>query len=129
MLDDAGYGSESGIVEGMQWAADQGAKIANLSLSGVDSVETDPLEAAVDKLSAEKDTLFVIAAGNEGPGAGTVGSPGSAASALTVGAVDREDGIADFSSVGPTADGSIEAGHHRARCGHRRGEGGPGCPR
>ena len=108
VLDDGGYGSESGIVEGMQWAADQGAKVANLSLGGADSTETDPLEAAVDKLSTEKGTLFVIAAGNDGPGAGTVGSPGSAASALTVGAVDREDGIADFSGVGPTADGSLK---------------------
>ncbi|MEW1725209.1 S8 family serine peptidase, partial [Streptomyces sp. NPDC093109] len=50
----------------------------------------------------------VIAAGNEGPDAETVGSPGSAASALTVGAVDRDENIADFSSVGPTADGSLK---------------------
>ncbi|MEW1724860.1 S8 family serine peptidase, partial [Streptomyces sp. NPDC093109] len=50
----------------------------------------------------------VIAAGNEGPDAETVGSPGSAASALTVGAVDRKGKIADFSSVGPTADGSLK---------------------
>ncbi|MFE1962363.1 S8 family serine peptidase [Streptomyces sp. NPDC059479] len=108
VLDDSGSGSDSGIIAGMQWAADQGAKVANLSLGGMDTVETDPLEAAVDRLSAEKGILFVIAAGNEGPAAGTVGSPGSAASALTVGAVDRADKIAGFSSVGQTADGSLK---------------------
>ncbi|MFE4290583.1 S8 family serine peptidase [Streptomyces sp. NPDC056907] len=108
VLDDSGFGDDSGIIAGMQWAADQGAKVANLSLGGGDTAETDPLEAAVDKLSAEKGILFVIAAGNDGPGAATIGSPGSAASALTVGAVDRADNIADFSSVGPTADGSLK---------------------
>ncbi|MEW1723104.1 S8 family serine peptidase, partial [Streptomyces sp. NPDC093109] len=108
VLDDDGFGDDSGIIAGMQWAADQGARIANLSLGGEDTADVDPLEAAVDKLSAEKNILFVIAAGNEGPDAETVGSPGSAASALTVGAVDRKDKIADFSSVGPTADGSLK---------------------
>ncbi|MEE1799268.1 S8 family peptidase [Streptomyces sp. JV176] len=108
VLDDAGFGDDSGIIAGMQWAADQGAQVANLSLGGGDTAEVDPLEAAVDKLSAEKNILFVIAAGNDGPDARTIGSPGSAASALTVGAVDRKDAIADFSSVGPTADGSLK---------------------
>ncbi|WP_238695783.1 S8 family serine peptidase, partial [Streptomyces sp. E2N171] len=64
----------------MEWAAAQGADIVNMSLGGMDTPETDPLEAAVDKLSAEKGILFAIAAGNEGPQ--SIGSPGSADSAL-----------------------------------------------
>ncbi|RDG37675.1 1,4-dihydropyridine esterase [Streptomyces corynorhini] len=108
VLDDNGFGDDSGIIAGMQWAADQGARIANLSLGGEDTPEVDPLEAAVGKLSAEKNILFVIAAGNEGPDAQTIGSPGSAAAALTVGAVDSKDRIASFSSAGPTADGSLK---------------------
>ena len=44
--------------------------------------------------------LFVIAAGNEGFPR-TVSSPGSADAALTVGAVDRSDALAGFSSQGP----------------------------
>ncbi|AXG79020.1 1,4-dihydropyridine esterase [Streptomyces paludis] len=108
VLNDNGEGSESGIIAGMQWAVDQGAKIANMSLGREDSPDTDPLEAAVKKLSAENDILFVIAAGNEGPRAKTVGSPGSSTSALTVGAVDSNDRIADFSSVGPTSNGSLK---------------------
>ncbi len=94
--------SESAILAGMQWAAEQKhARVVNLSLGGGDSAEIDPLEQAVNDLSARFGTLFVIAAGNEGPGTETVGSPGSADAALTVGAVDRVNGIAGFSSRGP----------------------------
>ncbi|WP_411080129.1 S8 family peptidase [Streptomyces sp. cmx-18-6] len=108
VLDDEGSGVDSGIIAGMQWAADNGARVANLSLGGEDTAGHDPLEAAVDRISARSGILFVIAAGNEGPDASTIGSPGSAASALTVGAVDRKDRIAGFSSTGPTADGSLK---------------------
>ncbi|MFJ2027012.1 S8 family peptidase [Streptomyces sp. NPDC087897] len=109
VLDDEGYGEDSGILAGMEWAVAQGADIVNLSLGGMDTPEVDPLEAAVDKLSAEKGVLFAIAAGNEGSGAGTVGSPGSATAALTVGAVDDKDVLAEFSSRGPRiGDGAIK---------------------
>lgn len=109
VLDDEGYGEDSGILAGMEWAVAQGADIVNLSLGGPDTPEVDPLEAAVDKLSAEKGVLFAIAAGNEGDGAGTVGSPGSADAALTVGAVDDKDVLAEFSSRGPRiGDGAIK---------------------
>ncbi|MEU0185942.1 S8 family peptidase [Streptomyces sp. NPDC006207] len=108
VLGDDGSGSPSGIIAGMQWAVAQGAKVVNLSLGSDDTPETDPVEQAVNGLSADSGTLFVIAAGNGGPAAGTIGSPGSAAAALTVGAVDRADAIAEFSSRGPTADGSLK---------------------
>ncbi|NEA62855.1 S8 family serine peptidase [Streptomyces sp. SID12488] len=108
VLDDSGDGEESGVIAGAQWAVAQGAKVINLSLGGPDSPGDDPVEQAVNELSASSGALFVIAAGNEGPAAGTVGSPGSAAAALTVGAVDRTDAMADFSSRGPTADGSLK---------------------
>jgi len=92
----------SAIVAGMEWAATEvKANVVNLSLGGPDAPETDPMEEAVNRLTAATGTLFVIAAGNEGPGAGTVGSPGSAEAALTVGAVDKQDQLADFSSRGP----------------------------
>jgi subtilisin family serine protease len=107
VLDDSGYGDDSGILAGMEWAAQQGADIVNLSLGGPDMPDTDPLEEAVDKLSAEKDILFAIAAGNEGPE--SVGSPGSADAALTVGAVDKKDRLAGFSSTGPrVGDGAVK---------------------
>ncbi|WP_105971041.1 S8 family serine peptidase [Streptomyces geranii] len=108
VLGDSGSGSESDIIAGMQWAVDQHANVVNLSLGGTDTAGIDPLEEAVNALSAKTGTLFVVAAGNEGPLAGTIGSPGSAAAALTVGAVDKQDRIATFSSVGPAQDGSLK---------------------
>ncbi|WP_433270457.1 S8 family serine peptidase [Actinosynnema sp. CS-041913] len=100
--------AESWILDGMQWAADQGADVVNLSLGGGDRPGVDPLEEAVNRLSAEKGTLFVISAGNSGR-PGTVGSPSTADAALSVGAVERDDRIAPFSSRGPRAgDGGIK---------------------
>ncbi|WP_434446964.1 S8 family serine peptidase [Lentzea sp. E54] len=108
VLNDNGSGQESWIVAGMQWAAEQGAAIVNLSLGAQDTPGTDPLEQAVDTLSRQHGTLFVIAAGNTGTD-GSISSPGSADAALTVGAVDRSDGLAPFSSRGPRlSDGAIK---------------------
>ncbi|KMO94054.1 S8 family peptidase [Streptomyces roseus] len=104
VLDDDGFGSESSIVSGMQWAVDQGARVVNMSLGAQDSPGVDPMEEAVARLSDK--ALFVACAGNEGDKAATIRSPGSAPAALAVGAVDKQDRLADFSSRGPTADGA-----------------------
>ncbi|MFG3039274.1 S8 family serine peptidase [Streptomyces sp. NPDC048330] len=109
VLDDGGSGSESGIIEGMDWAAHSGAKVVSMSLGGQEGADgTDPMSLAVNELTARTGVLFTIAAGNSGPGAKTVGSPGAAAAALTVGAVDSSDAIADFSSRGPRGDGALK---------------------
>jgi subtilisin family serine protease len=97
--------SESAILAGMDWAARR-AKVVNMSLGGPDSPGVDPIERAVNTMTAKYGTLFVVAAGNDGPNASTVGSPGSADAALTVGAVDKSDRIAAFSSRGPRLDDS-----------------------
>ncbi|MDG4767770.1 S8 family serine peptidase [Solwaraspora sp. WMMD406] len=101
--------TESAILAGMHWAAErQDASVINLSLGGWDSPEIDPLEQAVETLTARTGALFVIAAGNSGQER-TVASPGSADAALTVGAVDRDDTLADFSSRGPrTGDDAVK---------------------
>ncbi|MBP2471955.1 subtilisin family serine protease [Crossiella equi] len=107
VLADNGSGADSGIIAGMQWAAEQGADIVNMSLGGFDTPELDPLEEAVNTLSAKYGTLFVVAAGNSGPRPGSIDSPGSADAALTVGAVDRDSKIAEFSSRGPRKGGGV----------------------
>ncbi|MDG4804837.1 S8 family serine peptidase [Micromonospora sp. WMMD980] len=101
--------TESAILAGMQWAAaEQHATVVNMSLSGWDTPEVDPLEQAVESLTAQTGTLFVAAAGNDGAD-GSVGSPASADAALAVGAVDRNDELADFSSRGPrVGDGAVK---------------------
>ncbi|MFD9701863.1 S8 family serine peptidase [Lentzea sp. NPDC059081] len=99
VLNDAGSGTESGIIAGMEWAAGSGAQVINMSLgSDAPSDGTDPLSQAVDRLTAQTGALFVIASGNSGR---TPGSPAAADAALTVGAVDRTDALAEFSSRGP----------------------------
>ncbi|TCB98382.1 peptidase S8 [Micromonospora zingiberis] len=92
---------DSAILAAMHWAAvDKQATVINMSLGGWDGPEIDPMEEAVNTLTAQTGALFVVSAGNDGPGERTVGSPGSADAALTVGAVDRDGSLADFSSRG-----------------------------
>ncbi|HEX6355092.1 S8 family peptidase [Actinophytocola sp.] len=105
VLNDFGSGAESWVIAGMEWAAASGADVVNMSLGTQWSSDgTDPMSQAVNRITAETGTLFVIAAGNTGEG---VGSPGAADAALTVGAVDREDRLASFSSRG-REDGAIK---------------------
>lgn len=105
VLNSAGEGPQSAVIAGMEWAVAQGADVVSMSLgSEAPSDGTDPISAAVNQLSASSGSLFVIAAGNTGPGKSTVSSPGAADAALTVGAVSKQDQLADFSSRGPVKD-------------------------
>lgn len=104
VLDEYGNGEMSSIIDGMEWAAAEGADVVNMSLGEAENYTdgTDPASVALDTLSARHGTLFVVAAGNAGE-YGTVSTPGAASSALTVGAVDDADEVAPFSSRGPRA--------------------------
>ncbi|WP_439658536.1 S8 family serine peptidase [Lentzea sp. HUAS TT2] len=106
VLDDNGSGSESGVIEGMEWAAAK-ADVVNMSLgTNAPSDGTDLVSQAVNRLTAEHGALFVVSAGNSG---GPVASPAAADAALTVGAVDRTEKLATFSSRGPrVGDGAIK---------------------
>ncbi|MEA2564620.1 MAG: hypothetical protein QOH06_6124 [Acidobacteriota bacterium] len=58
-----------------------------------------------------KDFLIFFAAGNAGPGTGSVGSPSTAKNGVSVGATLRStsaNSMASFSSCGPTLDGRIK---------------------
>jgi subtilisin family serine protease len=102
VLDDTGTGYDSWIIAGMEWAAANGAKVVNLSLGGGPTDGTDPLSVGLNEISERTGTLFVVAGGNSGElGSNTIGTPGSAEAALTVGAVDRNEALASFSSRGP----------------------------
>ncbi|MEV5705314.1 S8 family peptidase [Actinoallomurus sp. NPDC052274] len=100
VLDDDGQGQDSWALAGMEWAAGK-AKIVSMSLGAQDFQGADPLEQAVNSLTASTGALFVIAAGNDGPDDRSLSSPATADAALAVGAVDRSDGLTDFSSRGP----------------------------
>ncbi|WP_105199643.1 MULTISPECIES: S8 family serine peptidase [unclassified Pseudoalteromonas] len=102
VLSDAGGGSTFGILNGMIWAVEEGAQVVNMSLGGSGTSCAGPLVDMVEALSDQ--ALFVISAGNSFSRE-TVGVPGCAPSALTVGALDRENNTASFSSRGPSPDG------------------------
>lgn len=100
VLANDGYGYDSWILAGMEWAVAQDARVVNMSLgSSRASDGTDPLSSAVDRLSDEHGTLFVIAAGNSGDR--TISAPGAADAALTVGSVTKSGEMSEFSSRGP----------------------------
>ncbi|WP_432173688.1 S8 family serine peptidase [Streptomyces sp. Tue6028] len=104
VLDDSGSGQDSWVIAGMQWAVEEKADVVSMSLGNPAIRDcTDPVAQAAEQLSHNTRTLFVVAAGNAGPGTETVSSPGCVPDVLTVGAVDRDDSTAPFSSRGPVA--------------------------
>jgi subtilisin family serine protease len=101
VLGDDGSGTDDQVIAGMEWAAaEQHARVVNLSLGGAVTDGTDPLSQALDTLTAQTGALFVVAAGNDGADR-TVNTPGAAGAALTVGSVTKQDALSDFSSRGP----------------------------
>ena len=91
VLGNDGYGQDSWIIEAMEWAG-QRAPIVSMSLGSSEASDGDDLLAeALNTVAEQTGTLFVVAAGNAGAPE-TIGTPGSAASALTIGSVDDPSG-------------------------------------
>lgn len=103
-----GSGTTSQVMAGVEWAVQQGAQVINLSLgSSGTSDGTDPLSQTGDAAMA-RGIVVCVAAGNDGPRGGSIGSPGTARQVITVGASTDHDAVADFSSRGPTADERVK---------------------
>jgi len=103
-----GSGSTSDVMAGVEWAVQQGAQVINLSLGSDGACDgTDALSVLCD-VAVAQGVVLCVAAGNAGPGASTVGSPGCAKTVITVGATTKSDQVASFSSRGPTSDGRIK---------------------
>ena len=86
------------ILDAMDEAAEDGMDVMNMSLGGPASGRQDLLTMAVDNLD-RANIVMAVAAGNEGPGHFTLGSPGSAALALTAGASSVGHSYAQHVSV------------------------------
>ncbi len=98
VLDQYGEGWYSDIAAGIIYAADNGAKIINLSLGGAAASQT-LCEAAAYAL--QKGALLVAATGN---GGAAVSYPAACDGVLAVAATDRADQRAGFSNFGPQVD-------------------------
>lgn len=95
--------SDSAILAAMQWAVDSGAKVVNMSLGGPDEIGVDPLEQAINEISAEHGILFVCSAGNVAIKPEPVGSPSTADAALSVANFDKNGNLNWSSLQGPRA--------------------------
>jgi serine protease AprX len=95
----------SGVMAGVEWAVDRGVQVINLSLGGSGSSDGQDALSLTCNAAVARGIVVCAAAGNEGPTARTIGSPGAAADVITIGATDRRDRVASFSSRGPTRDG------------------------
>jgi len=94
-----GTGFYSWIIDGIIWAADQGADVINLSLGGDFD---DPFLEDACKYAFERGVVLVASAGND---AGSVLYPAAYDSyVLAVAATDYNDEPADFSNSGPQVD-------------------------
>ncbi|HEY9334365.1 MAG TPA: S8 family serine peptidase, partial [Kribbella sp.] len=67
VLDDGGSGLDSAVIAGMEWAANNGADVVNMSLgSNSPSNGFDLISEVANELTDEYHSLFVAAAGNLG---------------------------------------------------------------
>ena len=100
-----GSGSASSIADGIEWLAEQGVSAISLSLGGTALPRVKDILQVMCEAAVANGIAVFCAAGNSGPGDRTIGTPGVSLTVITVGASDDSDGIANFSSRGPTLDG------------------------
>lgn len=106
--------SVSEAIKGLQWVIENkdkfGIKVINMSLGdyAIKGYKDDPWAQAAEK-AVDAGLTVVVAAGNEGPPARTISTPGTDPKVITVGSLDDkktvatdDDGLADNSSKGPT---------------------------
>jgi len=115
-------GSWFAIREAIQYAAEHGAKIINVSLGGLPLAAADDAGASafLDQIASDYGVLINLAAGNTGPGlssGATLGSPSAVLSAgayyspemwrRDYGVVVPSEGVWWRSGMGPRADGAF----------------------
>jgi len=105
VLGDNGFGSNSDVIAGVNWVADEVKKsgkkaIVNMSLGGSYS---RALNNAVIQAIKEAGLIFVVAAGNDDINA-EYASPASVAEAITVGSTAEDDTRSYFSNYGRVVD-------------------------
>ncbi|HUG15666.1 MAG TPA: S8 family serine peptidase [Thermomicrobiales bacterium] len=99
VLGDSGGGSWDGIAKGINWSADNGAKVINMSLGGASGSRT--VQRAVD-YAWSKGVVIVAAAGNQG--SSSPHYPAYYAKVIAVAATNHNDQKSSFSNYGSWVD-------------------------
>ena len=99
VLDRDGVGTDSQLIQGIEFAAGRGVEVINMSLGGPDPSRA--IEDAVD-YAFGKGAVLVAAAGNDGEPA--VQYPAACANCVAVGAVTRSGKMASYSNYGGALD-------------------------
>ncbi|HVV86876.1 MAG TPA: S8 family peptidase [Kofleriaceae bacterium] len=111
-----GSGSVAGIADAIRYAADNGAKVINMSLGG-------PFPSRVLKKAVEyahkKGVVIVCAAGNESRG--SVGYPAAYPGAIAVSSTQEDEALAFYSNYGKDIDLAAPGGNTRGATGEKGG--------
>lgn len=102
VLSDNGSGTIDVIAKGVDWAVNNGADVISMSLGG-DGPVHPLMQNSLDRAIAAG-CLVIVAAGNSGPYPDTIGAPGKYTPCITVGAIDSNTDVANFSSRGVAID-------------------------
>ncbi|WP_458190909.1 S8 family peptidase [Haladaptatus sp. NG-WS-4] len=95
VLNSDNWGRWSWIAAGIEWVADQGYDVANLSITGDDYSQT---VADACKYAHDKGVLLVACAGNDDHGPVTY--PAAYSEVIAVSSTTKNDTLSDFSNVG-----------------------------
>ncbi len=114
VLSASGSGSVAGIADAIRYAADNGAKVINMSLGG--AFPSKVLEKAV-KYAFDKGVTVVCAAGNDGKG--KVGYPAAYPGAIAVAATQDDEATTFYSNWGKEIDIAAPGGNTRDSSGGR----------
>lgn len=100
VLDDHGAGWGSDVARALVYAADHGAKVANVSMA---SDYSWPVADAV-RYARSRGVVVVAAVGNDRGSGDAARYPAALPGVIGVGAVDQRDRVASFSESGPEVD-------------------------
>ncbi|KON90437.1 hypothetical protein AF332_26200 [Sporosarcina globispora] len=90
-----GSGTSEAVIAGIEKAVEDGMDVMNLSLGASVNHPYFPTSTAIN-YAVLNGVTAVVSAGNSGPNSNTVGSPGTAALALTIGASDVPVALTSF---------------------------------
>lgn len=98
VLNSSGAGSDTNIAAGIRWAADNGAKVINMSLGGTGASQT-----AINAVNyaSDKGCLILAAMGNEFMEGNPTEYPAAYPKVMAVGATTETDERSSYSNTGP----------------------------